>query len=382
MPAILLIEDDDLLRRLAAKALSKEYDMIVAETGEEGLRYAQEVLPDLILCDVCLPDMNGFEILRHLRNQEITRTLPLIFVTALNDREEIRRGMSLGADDYLIKPFSIQELRQSIRATLRKNAERRAELEDMMATLRKNITASIPHELRTAINVIRGYADLMADSLDENTSSVAPMLKHIREYSERIHNLSERYLWYINAEVLTPEEIQRSPTPKPDSIAGEIALRLAQRFEREGDLQLDLHRAVIPLDAQYWGRMVEELTDNAFKFSEPGQPVSVETWVAGGEYVLHISNKGRSMTGKQVGSIGALMQFERDEYEQQGTGMGLAIVSRLLELVNGSLSIEGMEDHTPGTIVRLALPILAEKPATTHPTKDSDTDTPAQITVG
>ncbi len=380
MPAILLIEDDDLLRRLAAKALSKEFDVIVAQTGEEGLQYAQEIMPDLILCDICLPDMDGFEILRSLRNQELTRTLPLIFITALNDRAEMRRGMTLGADDYLVKPFSVQELLQSIRATLRKNAERRAELEEMMESLRKNIATSIPHELRTAINVIRGYADLMSESLDENSSSVAPMLKHIREYSERIHNLSERYLWYINAEVLTSEEIQRSPTPKPDSIAGEIAQRLAQGYQREGDLQLNLQRAEIPMDPQYWGRIVEELTDNAFKFSEPGQAVAVESHLDGEAYVLSISSRGRSMTGKQVGSIGAMMQFERDEYEQQGTGMGLAIVNRLLGLANGSLNIEGFADRTPGTIVRLTLPILDRK--LPNPTTNSVTDQAEQVTVG
>jgi len=360
MPAILLIEDDDLLRRLVSRALMEEYDVIAAENGEDGLRFAEEVLPDLILCDICLPDMDGFDILRRIREQETTRTLPLIFITALNERAEIRKGMTLGADDYLVKPFSVYELHQSIQATLRKNAERRAELEDKMNALRKNITMSLPHELRTAINVIRGYADLMVDSIDDQSSSVASMLNHIRDYSERIHNLSERYLWYINAEVLSTEEIQRSAIRKPDSIIGEISQRLAQRNNREGDLQLSLQRAPIQMDAQYWGRIVEEVVDNAFKFSEAGTPVHVESFVGGGWYELIISNEGRSMTGQQIGQIGALMQFEREEYEQQGTGMGLAIVNRLIQLADGSMIIEGFADETPGTIVRLRIPVIEE----------------------
>ncbi len=357
MPAILLVEDDDLLRRLVSRSLSRDYDVIVAENGTDALRFAEEILPDLILCDVNLPDMDGLHILRQLRNQEATRTLPLIFITALNDRAEIRRGMTLGADDYLVKPFSVHELQQSIRAALRKNAERRAEVEEMMNALRKNIAISLPHELRTAINVIRGYVDLMSDSLDEQSASVAPMLEYIRSYSERIHNLSERYLWYINAEVLTAAEVQATPTRQPDSIAGEIAQRLAQRYEREADLQMQLQRAAIPLDAQYWGRMVEELVDNAFKFSEAGSLVTVESVVEADRYRLTISSRGRSMSGRQVGQIGAMMQFEREEYEQQGTGMGLAIVNRLVVLVHGTLQIEGFPDRTPGTIVHLQLPI-------------------------
>jgi len=372
MPAILLIEDDDLLRRLVSRALMEEYDVIAAENGEDGLRFAEEVLPDLILCDICLPDMDGFDILRRIREQETTRTLPLIFITALNERAEIRKGMTLGADDYLVKPFSVYELHQSIQATLRKNAERRAELEDKMNALRKNITMSLPHELRTAINVIRGYADLMVDSIDDQSSSVASMLNHIRDYSERIHNLSERYLWYINAEVLSTEEIQRSAIRKPDSIIGEISQRLAQRNNREGDLQLSLQRAPIQMDAQYWGRIVEEVVDNAFKFSEAGTPVHVESFVGGGWYELIISNEGRSMTGQQIGQIGALMQFEREEYEQQGTGMGLAIVNRLIQLADGSMIIEGFADETPGTIVRLRIPVIEED--STLPTHQNGTN--------
>lgn len=362
MPAILLIEDDDLLRRLVSRTLAQEYDVIVAENGEDGLRFAEEILPDLILCDICLPDMDGFDILRHLRNQDSTRTLPLIFMTALNERSEIRKGMGLGADDYLVKPFSVQELHQSIQATLRKNAERRAELEEMMNTLRKNVVMSLPHELRTAINVIRGYADLMADSLDDQSSSMAPMLNHIRDYSERIHQLAERYLWYINAEVLTLEEIQQSNTRKPHIIAGEIAQRLAQRYGREADLTLSLEGSEIPMDAQYWARIVEELMDNAFKFSKVGTPVEIATAIEGvgkgAGYVLTVSSRGRSMSEEQVGRIGALMQFEREEYEQQGTGMGLAIVNRLMQIIDGSMNISGFADETPGTIVTLYIPLL------------------------
>ena len=121
MPKILIIEDEAALREEILDILSCEgFSVAVAENGKAGLELAQVQHPDLILCDVMMPLLNGYELLEALRQNLETATIPFIFLTAKGSHENIRQGMNLGADDYLIKPFSIEDLLNAIAARLTK----------------------------------------------------------------------------------------------------------------------------------------------------------------------------------------------------------------------------------------------------------------------
>jgi len=101
---ILLVEDDEFLAELYATKLKLEgYDVILATDGERGYKLANEKNPDLILLDIILPKMDGFEILKKLKTQNKTKSLPIILLTNLSQKDEVKRGLDLGADDYLIK---------------------------------------------------------------------------------------------------------------------------------------------------------------------------------------------------------------------------------------------------------------------------------------
>ncbi|MBC8120995.1 MAG: ATP-binding protein, partial [Gemmatimonadaceae bacterium] len=105
-------------------------------------------------------------------------------------------------------------------------------------------------------------------------------------------------------------------------------------------------------------KIVEELVDNAFKFSKSGMPVQVQTDLRDDRFSLHITNCGRRMTSEQIADMGAYVQFERRFYEQQGMGLGLIIVRRLSELYGGRLIIESGSE--PQTTVRVTLPVYRE----------------------
>jgi len=123
----ILIVDDELISRYTVEALlaSEGYQLVFAENGKEALEKARELIPDLMLLDVMMPDMDGFEVCQHLRNDQRLAELPIVIVTALDDRESRLRGLEVGADDFMSKPFDRAELRARIRTITRLNRYRR-----------------------------------------------------------------------------------------------------------------------------------------------------------------------------------------------------------------------------------------------------------------
>jgi two-component system, OmpR family, alkaline phosphatase synthesis response regulator PhoP len=122
MAKILVIEDEVTVRANIAELLEAEdYEVVTAENGFFGILWAQEKTPDLVICDMMMPAIDGRDVLRALREDPMTASLPFIFLTARADRADMRQGMNMGADDYLTKPFSRQELLESVSARLQKH---------------------------------------------------------------------------------------------------------------------------------------------------------------------------------------------------------------------------------------------------------------------
>ncbi|WP_027390570.1 response regulator transcription factor [Chrysiogenes arsenatis] len=121
MSRILLIEDDPVLRHNMVELLTLEnYDVDDAQDGEEGVRKAFESNHDLVLCDIMMPKMDGYQVFETLKSHPQTASIPFLFLTAKVDKEDVRRGMLMGADDYILKPSPIQELLQAIEIRLQK----------------------------------------------------------------------------------------------------------------------------------------------------------------------------------------------------------------------------------------------------------------------
>ncbi len=127
MTTILLIEDNTSLRRNLAEILTLEgYRVLTAAEGQSGLQQARDEKPDLILCDIMMPGVDGYEVLTQVRAHASTASLPLIFLTAKGDMPDLRLGMSLGADDYLPKPVSRVDLLEAVRVRLQRHSQQRA----------------------------------------------------------------------------------------------------------------------------------------------------------------------------------------------------------------------------------------------------------------
>jgi K+-sensing histidine kinase KdpD len=363
MRKVLVIEDAPSLRKDILEMLGFEgFQAIGAENGLVGVERAREHLPDLIICDIMMPGLNGYGVLEELRKDATTATIPFIFLTARTDRVDVRLGMELGADDYLTKPFHAAELLATVRARLRKRDVIEEATRRKMEVLRGNIVLALPHELRTPLNVILGFSDLlMTDSNSMEAARVTDMARHINSSAMRLYRLIENFLVYAHTEILMTDpqhrdRLKRNFSLYPRTLIGNSAYQQASQFARGDDVQLEMQDVeAIGIAEESLKKVVEELVDNACKFSSAGTPIVVRSWVSGDQFVVSVTNQGRGLTREQIETIGAYMQFDRRVYEQQGAGLGLIISKRLIELAGGSLTIESVPSGS--TTVRFALPV-------------------------
>lgn len=380
MRTIVLIEDDLQFREIITFALEDEgYTVIQAQNGQEGIAHIEEHVPDLVLCDVQMTGMDGYETLEHLRSQEATAPIPFILMTGAAGPDAIRTGMNLGADDYLSKPFAVSELLQAVEVRLAKHDTIREEAEREIEALRDSITITLPHELRTPLNGIIGSAQL----LSEDAATMAP--EEVQEFAEmilfsgqRLNRLVENFLIYAQLELIARDEartaaLRASRCAAPAScLIAEAQLRVAQHA-RADDLATDLANRPVAADEEHLQRIVRELVDNACKFSEPGSPITAAAAVEDDRYVLTVTDSGRGISDERLAAIGAYQQFDRALHEQQGVGLGLQIAGRLAELLGGTLALDSTEGV--GTRATVALP-LASTPANGSPANGSSADAP------
>lgn len=361
MKRILVIDDEVWLREMVGEALTQNgFEVIQAEDGATGIRLAAETLPDLILCDVNMDQLDGYKTLCSLRDQPATASIPFILMTGSADHAGMRYGMELGADDYLAKPFTLEGLFAAVDARLKKVQVVRQDAERRLADLRDNISLMLPHELRTPLNGILAYGEILAsDAATLPPEEVADMGKDIFESGKRLQRLVENCLIYAQLELLgtDPEKLKTligKLTAKPASIIEKQARAQAQSANREQDLELGLADFPVPMAEEYLVRIVDELVENAFKFSSPGTRVRVALSESGKRVALVVSDQGRGFSTEHIRRVGAYMQFDRKLNEQQGQGLGLAIAKRLTELHGGTLDIKS--EPGAGTSLTISLP--------------------------
>jgi signal transduction histidine kinase len=359
MKKILVIDDEEWLREMVHMALREQgFDVVEADNGAAGIEVARRELPDLILCDVNMEKVNGYLTLSALRNEPTTSAIPFILMTGLADNAGMRHGMELGADDYLPKPFAIEALYAAVDARLKKAQALRQEAEKKLADLRDNISMMLPHELRTPLNGIVAYGEILAaDAATLQPAEIAEMGQVIYDSGKRLERLVENFLIYAQIELLgaDPQKVsalRQKQTTSPAKLIEERARAQAQAAKRLDDLVLELADHAMPISEDYLVKIVEELVQNAFKFSEAGRPVRVALSTLPNGVALSVSDRGRGFSTEHITKVGAYMQFDRKMQEQQGLGLGLTIAKRLTELHGGTLTIQSERGSTTTVTVK------------------------------
>ncbi len=344
MHTILIIEDDaDLLVVLAGMLQGEAYRVLTANEGAQGIRLARDHHPDLVLCDIEMPGMSGYEVLKALQAGPQTADIPLVFLTGRSQPKDIRTGMVLGAEDYLCKPFSPEDLFAALRSRFEKNESQKRREKERLQEWAAQVGNTLAHELRTPLCAMVPIPDLLDGFLQANEIDNAKTFNHyLKESSQRLHKTVDRVVFYndlVSRNVKgSPERILSGSTPA-GVVIGRHAQTVAKRWCRLEDLRLNLAETRLGPPPEHLGWLVDELVENAFKFSDGGTLVSVVLELGSGHWALQVGDAGRGMSEQQVKSIMAFRQFERGVYEQQGLGLGLELVQRLLRLYGGRLQI-------------------------------------------
>lgn len=363
MKTILVVDDAPFILESTKTLLKFEgYEVLTARDGEEGLEIVNSQKPDLILCDISMPKLDGYGVLKAIRNNPATARTPFIFLTAFTERQNIRTGMQLGADDFLVKPYSRDELITSINAQIQKSFLQEKVIEEKVHEVSKSVTRVLPHEFRTVLNQIMGSAKFLQNSPEKLLAEeIKELASDIIHSSKRLIKITENYLIYSRIEAIASDrektlQLLKLKTIEPGAIIYDIAGFVANRFNRANDLVVtsDVFDIAINISSESYHKILEEIIDNSFKFSNVGSKVEVKSFISDKYFEVNIIDHGRGMTQEQVDSIGALMQFERDVFEQQGVGLGLIIAKKLVEIHNGVFIIKSAEQE--GTQITFKLP--------------------------
>lgn len=340
---ILVIEDQPDVRATLTDILELNgHEVLAAADGEQGVRLAAE-RPDFIFCDIAMPGLDGYGVLAAVKLLPAVREVPFVFLTAKTEREAQRTGMTLGADDYITKPFSEREILDAIAARCSRYEALRSHVRGLLEARRHEVNAEWAHELLTPLNSVVGCIRLLEQEAGSiSRAELASILGMIRQGAERQERLAHQLIRHFELERLKEQ---------PDLLAGGClcaapaavtagAERAATEAARLADLRLAALPGEVPLPGEYLAYAVYEVARNAFRYSPAGTPVAVEGGRCGDRYRVSLTDAGPGLTAEQRRQVGAFVQFDRSQHEQQGLGLGLTIARDTATLAGGTLRLE------------------------------------------
>jgi CheY-like chemotaxis protein len=388
-PSILVIDDEpDNFDVIETFLNGQDYVLHYASSGQEALAAFDAFNPDLILLDVMMPEIDGIEVCRQIKSTLKRQAVPIIMVTALNAKEDLARCLQAGADDFISKPVNAVELRARVHSMLRiKQQYDRIQslsklqkttislLKDNLNGLRGNLVVSLPHELNTPLNGILGAIGLLIEDIDSmDSESIHELLDISYQSACRLENLTQRFLTYLCLELATTSLKQEvddfkitNDVSSSSSLIEHLAKMIAEQMNRSDDLVCQITESDLAVSPEHLKWLIQELIDNAFKFSQSETPVTISSQNQDGMFHLWINDQGRGMTNEQISTIGAFMQFERQTYEQQGVGLGLKIAQKVVDLYGGQWAISSRYQRE--TTVHLALPLTISQPQLNRPSQ-------------
>jgi signal transduction histidine kinase len=383
---ILIIEDDDLVRKLLFHVLTSEGFLVhVATNGVEGVAKAKLDDFELIICDVEMPDMNGYEVLSRLRSEERTATIPFIFLSARTSQEDVRYAMSMGADDYLFKPFTKKELMQAVKARFIKNSlfleqekKRLEELLEIRTEELKKINAELEmrvamrtaavqkaydeldyfiyraaHDIRGPLTTLLGLMNLM-DLNTENVPVYLPLLiqhtnntlrtltkitgiQDIKKKTLEVAPIDLQQLWSKSL-----EKIKEIPNPNAEFVKVYIETKnYGTKFYSDEELL-----------AQLICNLVDNGIRHRMKHSKTEDFVKIYLELKDNQLFIRVSDNGIGIAENIKGRI--FDMFFRGSEFTSGSGMGLYIVNLIIEKLQGSISVDSIPNQ--GTEFRTYFP--------------------------
>jgi signal transduction histidine kinase len=372
--ADLLIVDDSTSNLLLLSDILGEngYEVRTVQSGHDALDVVfSKRKPDLIMMDVLLPDISGYEVCEQIKADEATQHIPVVFISALDDTADIQRAFEAGGVDYVTKPVNRREVVARIENQLTLLSQRRAleehyrrELErhEYVNQMRERFVHSATHDLKNPLHLISGYASLLLE-VDG------------REYDEVGHKYVNLILEGANkmkmlvADMLDLAQMSTGSYINPTKVALngfiEGCISNFSIMARQKSITLDFIRSpdapAVFIDTIRMERVMDNLISNAIKYTADGGQVEVSTAAAQGFVVIAVRDTGSGIPAKDIPHIfEAFYRVRKREHREiDGTGLGLTIAKAIVEMHNGELEVESEEGV--GSEFRIILPGWIQK---------------------
>ncbi len=354
---ILVVDDTPKNIQVLGKILEeKEYEIIVAQSGQQALKVVEKILPDLILLDVMMPEIDGFEVCKRLKNDSRTKSIPIIFLTAKIEIEDVIKGFDLGAVDYITKPFNPKELLRRVETHL----ELRKKSENLERSNRNNreLVHILCHDLTNPVSFIDGVLQLcdqdpsifqeMRKGLWTAVNNSLDIIRQVKKMQALAEGKYDLELEPIFLKLHFEESIQ---ILKPKLIDKNLEIVI----DIDDDLKVVVERT------SFSNSVINNLLTNAIKFSYPNTKIHVSAVHERDQVTLSIKDEGMGIPKDLLNDLFSVNKSTtRPGTEgEEGTGFGMPLVHRFINAYGGSIEIlseeksEDSDDH--GTQVNIRL---------------------------
>ena len=363
----LLVVDDVQTNVLLLKALlGKEgYGILVANNGQEALEVIRNENPDLILLDVMMPGMDGFEVAERLKSEEFRCEIPIIFLTALDDTQSIVNGFKLGAGDFISKPFRKEELMVRIKHQLSLVAARRI-IEEKNEELRKTIAGRdkmysvIAHDLRSPMASMKMLLNtiMMSVEKDKIDPDIFDMLEMSNKTSEEVFSLLDNLLKWTKSQLgkltVIPQKLDISGLA--DGVV-EVMNSVAE-VKHIKLIRTDHESFFVYVDIEMIKSILRNLISNAVKFSNPDSDIKVGIKAEDGKVIVSVTDSGKGIKKEDQHKLlkDSTHFTTYGTNSEEGSGLGLLLCRDFARKNGGELWFESEENL--GSVFSFSLPQL------------------------
>lgn len=360
---ILVVDDQANNLKVISSVLGESYTLSFANNGTNALKILSNLTPDLVLLDVMMPEMDGYEVCRHIKSNEKTKDIPVIFLTAKTDIEDIVKAFSAGAVDYITKPFNIMELKVRVsNHILLRQAHQALEISNeqlLKANQEKDKFFSIiAHDLRNPFIGIASLSKIMKDQLKElGQPELEEFADEINKAASNAYNLLKNLLnWARSA----TGRMEFDPAPVGLYEMVDEAMALQREIAASKGIQLINNtdaKAMATADREMLNVVVRNLLSNAVKFTKSGGSVTASSTMGKNEICLHISDTGIGMNEKMIADLFRLdaSTGRKGTGGEPSSGLGLILCKEFVERNAGTIHVQS--EVGKGSTFSICLPL-------------------------
>ena len=367
-PASILVVDDNPLITNVLNSLFKaeDYHVYTSMNGQEALEVLDKKHVDVIVCDVMMPEMGGYELHERIRKNPDLSHIPFVFLTALSDTEEVHQGKSTGADDYVVKPFDPQELIAMIKGKVHRSKNLKNLSDERYESYRKRVIHTLSHEFRTPLVAINTGTELLLEQNDGlPNDKIKNLLEAIQRGGMRLEKLVNDFMLLQQVEAGIAQRVHQARVKAiPVQTIVDHVFDWMQKETKDKGFELKSNFRANGVNIYVYAEQVEDilrrLIHNAMKFSPEKKIIELCTYPLDREVAIEVRDRGIGLDVDKIKeAVDVFGQIDRDKLEQQGGGLGLAIAGRYASMNDGRLEFENREDG--GASVSLILPVYKKK---------------------